>query len=825
MKKFLQNFMNKDWFSPWPDNKLSANDYNSLSQLLPYRAFDSQYNIYINNNSYGFIFQISPLIGASESTIKILTGIITDGIPDDCTVQFINWASPKTGHIFDKWVKARQAQGDIYSKMATERINFLKNIQQKKHLLNSMPPIREFKLYIVVGFSGQPDYRQINKLVILKDKFVTTLKTIGIYATELMPDQFINLIDELINPNTDLYSSDLRWDKNLPLNMQMTSGEMMLNIGKESIIFRGGEFEARSLSVRNFPECWAQWENQELLGSYYSDYLNISVPFLSSFSFHMGNHYRDASRAAVKSTRLTQQAGTAMARFVPSILELDREWQFVMNKINNGQKLVKSFYQTIIYAPATRIDEAEQEVKSLYKANGWRLERDKFVQLQSWLAALPFALSEGLQHDLARLGRTKTMVTWSCANIAPLQGECAAIGAPRLMLIGRRGQPLFWNPFDNDEGNYNVAVIGKSGSGKSVFMQELVASLRGSGGRVIVIDDGRSFMNSSILQNGEFIEFSGQSNLCLNPFSIINSQAFNENESYKSDVIHLITMVVRQMCKVVELTNDVENSYISQSITAVWQAKNIEASISDVADYLARMDDKRAHDLAMMIQPYTKEGVYASYFEGKANIAINNPLMVFELAELKGKKELQSIVMMLLMFIVSEAMYNSNRGVTTSLVIDEAWDLLHGNSTGKFIEGLARRARKYNGNLITGTQSVNDYYKNSAAQAAFENTDWVCFLAQKPDSIEQLKKTNRIIMSTEMEKVLKSLKMVDRKYSEIMIYGPMGFVVGRLILDPFSLCLFSSKGEDFAQIKALQQAGHKLIDAIEILATKMKNNS
>jgi conjugal transfer ATP-binding protein TraC len=46
----------------------------------------------------------------------------------------------------------------------------------------------------------------------------------------------------------------------------------------------------------------------------------------------------------------------------------------------------------------------------------------------------------------------------------------------------------------------------------------------------------------------------------------------------------------------------------------------------------------------------------------------------------------------------------------------------------------------------------------------------------------------------------------------------MGWSVGRLILDPYSIALYSSKGEDFGKIKALQDQGHTLADAIEIVA-------
>src|SRR3546814_4504270 len=55
-----------------------------------------------------------------------------------------------------------------------------------------------------------------------------------------------------------------------------------------------------------------------------------------------------------------------------------------------------------------------------------------------------------------------------------------------------RSQPFFWSPFENSAGNHNVAVFGKSGSGKSVVLQEITSALVGAGAKVIVIDDGRS---------------------------------------------------------------------------------------------------------------------------------------------------------------------------------------------------------------------------------------------------------------------------------------------------------------------------------------------
>jgi len=173
-------------------------------------------------------------------------------------------------------------------------------------------------------------------------------------------------------------------------------------------------------------------------------------------------------------------------------------------------------------------------------------------------------------------------------------------------------------------------------------------------------------------------------------------------------------------------------------------------------------------------------------------------------------------------FLVSEKMFHGDRSRTTSVVIDEAWNLLQGSHFAEFIEGIARRARKYRGNLITGTQSIDDYYKNTAATAAIQNTDWFCMLSQNRESVESIEKSGRISLDAAMSEALTSLKMVNHQYSEVMVYGSsIGWAVGRLVLDPYSIALYSSKGEDFAAIKDLQAQGVPLEDAVEQVANKI----
>ena len=66
-------------------------------------------------------------------------------------------------------------------------------------------------------------------------------------------------------------------------------------------------------------------------------------------------------------------------------------------------------------------------------------------------------------------------------------------------------------------------MTGKSGSGKSVLMQELVTGLIGAGGEAVVIDDGRSFQHTAEALGGAFIAF-GKDPACLNPFAMIDAE-------------------------------------------------------------------------------------------------------------------------------------------------------------------------------------------------------------------------------------------------------------------------------------------------------------
>ena len=91
--------------------------------------------------------------------------------------------------------------------------------------------------------------------------------------------------------------------------------------------------------------------------------------------------------------------------------------------VKDGEKLVLACYTVVVYAPLDALDEAVQAVRAIYHGQGWCVNAERCVQLPSWLACLPMVSAGGLDADLERMGRMKTLLTASAVNLAPVHGE------------------------------------------------------------------------------------------------------------------------------------------------------------------------------------------------------------------------------------------------------------------------------------------------------------------------------------------------------------------------------------------------------------------
>ena len=271
---------------------------------------------------------------------------------------------------------------------------------------------------------------------------------------------------------------------------------------------------------------------------------------------------------------------------------------------------------------------------------------------------------------------------------------------------------------------------------------------------------------------------------------------------------------------------EVQYKAISTVLLKLWKSYGNDLTITALRDAfktgnIAELEikgDDRIRDLAIMLNPYAKGGQYERFFEGKNNVDFSNDFVVIENEELKRKPDLHAVVNILLMYQITGEMY-LNRDRKKLLIIDELKQQLGEIGAddpvkAAVVEEAARRARKYGGALGTATQGADDYYGSVQMTAAFNCSDWVFLLRQKPESIEILESNKRIVMDAAKKRLLNSLRTEAGAFAEMYVSSPIGEGVVRLVIDPATQLLFSNKLADNKPIDALRAQGYSIDEAI-----------
>ena len=220
-------------------------------------------------------------------------------------------------------------------------------------------------------------------------------------------------------------------------------------------------------------------------------------------------------------------------------------------------------------------------------------------------------------------------------------------------------------------------------------------------------------------------------------------------------------------------------------------------------------------DLGRQLYSFTSAGEYGRFFSGHNNIEFREGgFTVLELEELKGRRHLQQVVLLQLIYQIQQNMYLGERNRPKIIIIDEAWDLLRDGDVARFIETGYRRFRKYGGAAVTVTQSVNDLYSSEVGMAIAENSANMYLLGQKAETINILEQEKRLPLTGGEYEFLRSVHTLSGVYSEIFVISDRGNAVGRLVVDPFRKLLYSTRAEEVNAIEKLVRDGCTVAEAI-----------
>lgn len=810
-----------------------------FSAWLPYSAYLAEERLFVNRDGPAFLMELLPQSGADERMCEVLASLYA-GCPSGTGVQFHLLASPHVQEPLCRYAnlrvedadqagRARQEgrpvrNGNLFRRLARQRVGHLLRGAQQSLTAGFHYTVRDFRLMLSVTLpGGAHDPARHEQLLALRETMASTLRAASLPGHVCDAADLIEWCALFTNPDRLLQSGAprLHYDNGREIRDQIVDFDTVQDAhpGGLTLWKAGGgpRLEARFHSIKSFPERFALWQMGSLIGDLMQPALQYSSPFLLTLGVHVLDPNLARSVVTANHVRATQNARSSMAAVMPDVGRKLQDWAAAAHALDTGSSLVSLYHQLAVFAPPEKAAAAQEAASAIWRGRGFRINADAYMHRQALLASLPMTLSERLHRDLARMRRVTRKTVANAVHLAPLVAEWRGTPTPALVFGGRRGQLMTLDLFDNDLGNYNFAIVGAPGSGKSVLMNEMAWSYRAIGARVWMLDLGRSFERLCRRAGGTYIEFRADAGLCLNPFSAI------------ADIHEDIDMLVPALARMAAppgTLDEVQYKALSAMVLRLFRAHGNDLTITALRDAfragtieeLGAVNDPRIKDLALMLNPYARGGQYERFFEGRANVDFDNDFIVIENEELRRRPDLHAVVNLLLLHRITGEMYLT-RNRRKLLFIDELKQQL-GDTGGDdpvkaaVVEEAARRARKYGGALGTATQSADDYYASVQMEAAFNCSDWVFLLRQKPESIEMLDRKGRLSMDVAKKRLLGSLRTEPGAFSEVYVSSPVGEGVARVILDPATHLLFSNKLEDNAPLDELRAQGLGIDEAI-----------
>jgi conjugal transfer ATP-binding protein TraC len=801
-----------------------------FASWLPYSSYLAAERLFVNKDTLGFMLEVVPQSGADERMVEVLISLYAN-CPKHTGIQFHLFAAP---HIRDelrrygnlrtedddqtgkakRW--GRPARNDnLFRTLARRRVAYLLRGAQHSLTAGFHYTLRDFRLMMSVTVPGDADnLTHREALLSLRDAMVTTLRTASLPNRVSTASDLVNWCSLFANPDriSQMDAPNLHYDDGRDIRDQIVDFDTIQDNDAHGLLLskegRPEALAARFYSIKSFPEHFALWQMSALIGDLMQPALQYSAPFLLTVGVHILDPNATRALVTANHVRATQNAKSKMAEIMPDVGKKRADWSAAAEALDRGGALVSLYHQLALFTAPAQAVAAEETAKAIWRARGFEINGDVYMHRQAFLASLPMTLSPKFHADLRKMRRVSRKTLANAIHLAPLIAEWRGTRTPTLLFGARRGQLMTLDLYDNDLGNYNFAVIGAPGSGKSVLLNEMAWSYRAVGAKVWMMDLGRSFEKLCRKADGMYIEFRADSRICVNPFTMVND--IHED-------LDMLKPAIAKMCSMQHSLEEVQYKAIGAMILKLYQEYGRDLTITALRDAfvpgslpeLGLINDQRIKDLAAMLNPYSKDGEYARFFEGRSNIDYSNDFMVIENEELKRKPDLHAVVNILLMYQITGQMYLS-RDRKKVLFIDELKQQLGDIGAddpikAAVVEEAARRARKYGGALGTATQGADDYYGSKQMEAAFNCSDWVFLLRQKKESIELLEANKRL---------LNSLRTEPGVFSELYVSCPVGEGIARLILDPHTHLLFSNKLEDNAPIDSLRAQGYGIDEAI-----------
>lgn len=803
-----------------------------LSSLTPVLSPTEDHFLYCENNkkqSYiGGCFIATPLNGMDDQRFDQFVSAISVKLPPNSIIQILQVA---TNHVDD--------QIDNYYENNYNAINNNSglSVKQKENLhsivLKRTEALREAKIVPPVSANGitlrqsrilvgvkvpadlhlsEYDLQRTKELILtvfdsLKSSSLPDLKQLTI-------NEYLAQVRSIIYPFEPL---DNNYDSNQKISEQVFKKTTETD-NRDPNITKIGDTYFSVLSVDSLPPKNDISLTNMLVGDPMGSTKQVGCPYLINCTIIIPETQEENTKIDFDYAQTSDTATPWAQKFQPRLVDRLNGLELLRNATKRGQIPCRMYFNVVLFSKdKQKLPRIATVLQSYYKSLNLKMVPDSKIVLPLLWNTLPLYLSP---ESIKNTSRTLRMTTLHAATFAPLFADFQNLRRDFSQIYyTRRGNLFGFDPMVGQ--NHNGMIFGSSGGGKSVFGQNFILQEYESGALIRIIDEGQSYKKLCKTLGGSFIEFTDQSEVCLNPFTLVQ----NINEE-----LDQLSRVVKQMASPKDPINAFCMSRIKQAIKSVYSVSGTKTTINDIADFLSLQEEEEIRRLGSQLFEYTVDGSYGKYFNGENNLNLDAQMVVLELEGLKSTPDLKTVVMMMVCTRIQADMYRNFNYSRKFAFFEEVTSYFEDPIVADFISDFYERVRKYRGGCWLVTQNAEKIAESPAIGKVMINANYMIYLPYVAEQIDimaqkKLLKNDPYIIST-----YKSLRLAKGVYSEAMIFetSTENISVIRTILNDYEKILFSSSDEYFRPFIERIDSGEdisEIIDSYLVAAEKNKIES
>ena len=494
----------------------------------------------------------------------------------------------------------------------------------------------------------------------------------------------------------------------------------------------------------------------------------------------------------------------------------EREYEGLLNQLATGQQtglFHVSIYEQLrargpdpdLSALSEAVDFCTEQIES---AGDCKVNAGTFRQQQLWESVLP------LGRDVA--AQVRKYPTVNAADMLPLIGtKCGSpTGVPFAFADPGRTVELL-NLYDELHPNHTLLIAGRSGSGKTMTANVLIAHCLAAGARAFVIDRAGHYETlSRLIEGAQQIEIGAEdSSYALNPWDVPDAAKVPREKVAFLIALHQVMMGRLDGQQLGMLASGIRAVYgkaaaLGASPTESMLREELRAQADDAQKADAPEIAAAFRSLADQLGEYCGEGTYAYLLDRPTTVPLESPLVIFD-TRACPESQLQLVMFQLMEYVTGTVQrhWATHRSAAVKpgapmflgrslMLIDEAWHLIRRDETGEYANDLARRARHLGLALIVMSQQLSDF-NTDYGKALVRNSAQQLLLAQNPQEIPFIAET--VELSEREASELGRLKTIKGRHAQMLwLNGARGHGKVTLRVGPTEYWAFTSDPTEVA---------------------------